>query len=368
MIFGDIARKKLHFLAILAAAFSFVIMPQPGFAQEVATTADEAASSVEEGVAEAQSIADGEVVTDTAVPFESFGPEMIKGQPVNGAIDFQPQFTENGQYAYGMHTYLLMPIIVAISIFVLFLLLWVVARYRKSRNAVPSKTSHNTLIEVIWTVVPVIILVVIAVPSITLIARQYQAPPADAITIKANGYQWYWGYEYVDNGGFEVISNMLTEEQALTAGEPHQLAVDNRMVVPVGVPIRLQTFGVDVIHSFGVPSLWFKLDAVPGRINEKILTIEEEGIYYGQCMELCGARHGYMPITIEARSLADYNAWVQSQPGGMTRAQMEAQAAAAAAQDAESAQDAAEADDAEAEEEAEEAEADAEAEAATDAA
>ena len=341
MIFGDIARKKLHFLAILAAAFSFVIMPQPGFAQEVATTADEAASSVEEGVAEAQSIADGEVVTDTAVPFESFGPEMIKGQPVNGAIDFQPQFTENGQYAYGMHTYLLMPIIVAISIFVLFLLLWVVAKYRESRNAVPSKTSHNTLIEVIWTVVPVIILVVIAVPSITLIARQYQAPPADAITIKANGYQWYWGYEYVDNGGFEVISNMMPEEEAKAAGEPSHLAVDNRMVVPVGVPIRLQTFGADVIHSFGIPSLWFKIDAVPGRINERVLTIQEPGIYYGQCMELCGARHGYMPIAIEARPLEEFNAWVLSQPGGTTP---ELEAAAAAAEAAAAEAEAAEGD------------------------
>ena len=124
---------------------------------------------------------------------------------------------------------------------------------------------------------------------------------------------------------------MLDEADALSAGEPHQLAVDIRMVVPVGVPLRIQTFGADVIHSFGIPSLWFKLDAVPGRINELMLTIDEPGIYYGQCMELCGARHGFMPIAIEARTLEDYNAWVQTQPGGMTREQVQAQAAQEAA-------------------------------------
>ncbi|MDE1467850.1 cytochrome c oxidase subunit II [Aurantiacibacter sp. D1-12] len=363
MIFGDIARKKLSFLALLAAALSFVIVPQSSFAQDATT-------SVDESVAESQSVADGEVVMETdSSAFEHFGPEMIKGQPTSyeddawASMNFQEQYTDNGNYALGMHDKLLMPIITVISLFVLGLLLWVVAKYRKGANPVPSKTSHNTLIEVIWTVVPVIILVVIAVPSITLIARQYAAPPAEAITIKANGYQWYWGYEYVDNGGFEVISNMLDESASLDAGEPYQLAVDNRMVVPVGVPIRLQTFGADVIHSFGIPSLWFKLDAVPGRINEKILTINEEGIYYGQCMELCGARHGYMPIAIEARSMEDYNAWVQAQ-GGMTLEQIADEAAAAAAaeaaeEDAESAEDAAEAGDTEGEAEAEAAEADA---------
>jgi cytochrome c oxidase subunit 2 len=228
-----------------------------------------------------------------------------------------------------LHDALLMPIITVISLFVLALLLWVVVRYNKRSNPVPSRTSHNTLIEVIWTVIPVLILLVIAVPSIRLLAAQYESPPEDAITIKANGYQWYWGYEYVDNGGFEVISNMMSEEDAAAGGYPHQLEVDNRMVVPVGVPIRLQTFGSDVIHSFGVPSLWFKLDAVPGRINEKVLIIDEPGIYYGQCMELCGARHGYMPIAIEARTLEDYNAWVLTQTGGVI-AGAEAAAAEAA--------------------------------------
>ena len=345
MNFGAFARKKLNFLALFVlAALSLGALPQGAMAQEGAVDPD--AVAVEESAAEAPA-------------FEYYGPEMIKGQPVSsdedliGSMTFQPQFTDNGEYALWMHDAILMPIITVISLFVLALLLWVVLKYNKRANTVPSKTSHNTLIEVIWTVIPVLILVVIAVPSITLLARQYQSPPEDAITIKTNGYQWYWGYEYVDNGGFEVISNMLSEEAALEAGEPHQLAVDNRMVVPVGVPLRIQTFGADVIHSFGIPSLWFKLDAVPGRINEKMLTINEPGIYYGQCMELCGARHGYMPIAIEARPLDEFNAWVQTQPGGMTRAQIEAQNAAPAAEDAQSAEDAAEAGDTEAAEEAE---------------
>jgi len=175
---------------------------------------------------------------------------------------------------------------------------------------------------------------VIAVPSITLLAKQYESPPEDAITIKANGYQWYWGYEYLDHGGFEVISNLKDQSASLDAGEPYQLAVDNRMVVPVGVPIRLQTFGKDVIHAFGIPSLWFKLDAVPGRINEKMLIIDEPGIYYGQCMELCGARHGYMPIAIEARPLAEFEEWVRLQPGGAVPSDVASTEAAAAAEPA----------------------------------
>ena len=330
MNFGAFARKKLNFLAVLAlAVLSFTAVPQAAMAQD-----SEDVSLVEGAVAEPLET----TVTESEAPgFEYYGPEMIKGQPVSSEEDllasmtFQPQYTDDGDYALWMHDAILLPLITVISLFVLGLLLWVIVRYNKRRNTVASRTSHNTLIEVIWTVIPVLILVVIAVPSITLLARQYQSPPENAITIKANGYQWYWGYEYVDNGGFEVVSNMMPESDALDAGLPPQLAVDNRMVVPVGVPIRLQTFGADVIHSFGIPSLWFKLDAVPGRINERMLTINEPGIYYGQCMELCGARHGYMPIAIEARPLAEFNAWVQSQPGGMTQAQIAAEAAAAAA-------------------------------------
>jgi len=328
MTLGDLASGKLRSLFLLLAAGLLVALPHGAMAQDGAGAA--AIEAVEVTVDDPGAVAvDGEEAAPEAPAFDHFGPDMIKGQPTDGAYGFQEQYTPNGDYALWMHDAILMPIIVVISLFVLILLGIVVAKYNKRSNPVPSKTSHNTLIEVIWTVVPVIILLVIAVPSITLLARQYESPPEDALTIKANGYQWYWGYEYVDNGGFELISNMLDEEAALAAGEPHQLAVDNRMVVPVGETIRIQTFGADVIHSFGIPSLWFKIDAVPGRINEGTLLIEEPGIYYGQCMELCGARHGFMPIAIEARSRPDFERWLAS-AGGKTRTQLAAEAAAEA--------------------------------------
>lgn len=214
-----------------------------------------------------------------------------------------------------MHDYVLMPVITAIVLLVLFLLIAVMAKFNRRKNPVASKTSHNTVIEVIWTLVPVLILVVIAVPSIRLLAHQYEPAPKGALTVKVTGYQWYWGYTYPDNGGFEVISNMLPPAEAIKRGEQPQLAADNRMVVPAGVPIRLQTTGSDVIHSFAVPSLWFKLDAVPGRINEKVLMINKPGVYYGQCSELCGARHGYMPIVVEAVTKPQFDSWIKSQGG-----------------------------------------------------
>ncbi len=239
------------------------------------------------------------------------------GMPQYGEMDFQKQFSETGQYAKWINNTILLPLIVAISLFVLALLGWVIVRYRRSANAEPSRTTHNTFVEVIWTLVPALILVGIAVPSIDLLAKQYNPPPKGSLTVKATGYQWYWGYTYPDNGGFEVVSNMLPEDQATARGEPYKLAVDNRMVVPAGVPIRMQTTGADVIHSFAVPSLWFKMDAVPGRLNEKELFITKPGVYYGQCSELCGARHGFMPITVEALPPAQFAAWVRAQGGTM---------------------------------------------------
>ena len=221
MIFGEIARKKLQSLAVLAAVVTMALGAQPALAQlnenlsEVET--NPAAQEADAAPGEQTSLTAEETVTEAA-PFDYFGPDRIMGQPVDASEDmlasmqFQPQHTETGEYALWMHDYILIPMVFAISIIVLFLLLWVIGKYRRSANPVPSRTSHNTLIEVIWTVVPVIILVIIAVPSISLLAQQYESPPEDAITIKANGYQWYWGYEYVDNGGFEVISNMLSEE------------------------------------------------------------------------------------------------------------------------------------------------------------
>jgi len=342
--FRDIRRLVIGMLALVALAIAI----QPALATTPSVAAPDTAGEAE---AAAQTPADGEgaetqdAAGEGEAAYEYLGPEWIKGQPTSFEEDpwksmtFQDQYTDDGKYALGMNNYILIPVIVAISAFVLFLLMVVVVRYRRREGREPSRTTHNTLIEVIWTIVPVIILIVIAVPSITLLARQYETPPENAITIKATGYQWYWGYTYPDQGGFEVISNMLPAEEALSAGLPAQLAVDNRMVVPVGVPLRIQTFGADVIHSFAVPSLWFKLDAIPGRLNERMLTIEEPGIYYGQCSELCGARHAYMPIAIEAVPMDRWRQWVLSKGGSFgeeaeTAEQMDIQAPASAAEGA----------------------------------
>lgn len=259
------------------------------------------------------------------------------GMPKAKEIDFQEQFSENGQYAKWINNSILLPIITAISIFVLGLLFWVVIRFNRRANPVPDKTTHNTFIEVAWTLIPVLILLGIAWPSLDLLAKQFKPAPADAVTIKVTGYQWYWGYTYPDHGGFEVVSNMLKNKEDVAAGErfrtdndgPAQLAVDNRMVVPAGVPLRIQTTASDVIHAFAVPSLWFKLDAVPGRLNEKSLTITKPGVYFGQCSELCGARHGFMPISVEALPPEKFAAWVKAQGGAMPGASQALPAAVA---------------------------------------
>ena len=251
--------------------------------------------------------------------------EKSVGMPRSKEMDFQEQFSENGQYAKWINNSILLPLITLISLFVLGLLFFIIIRFRKSANAVPSKTTHNTFIEVVWTLVPVLILLGIAYPSLDLLAKQFKPAGKEAVTIKVTGYQWYWGYTYPDHGGFEVVSNMLKEQGDVGKGDrfrtdndgPKQLAVDNRMVVPAGVPLRIQTTASDVIHAFAVPSLWFKLDAVPGRLNEKALTITKPGVYFGQCSELCGARHGFMPISVEALPPAQFAAWVKAQGGAM---------------------------------------------------
>lgn len=247
------------------------------------------------------------------------------GMPKPKEIDFQEQFSDNGVYAKWINNVILLPIITVISLFVLALLLFIIVRFRRAANPVPSKTTHNTFIEIIWTLVPVLILLGIAYPSLDLLAKQFKPAAKEAVTIKVTGYQWYWGYTYPDHGGFEVVSNMLQEPGVAAKGErartdndgPAQLAVDNRMVVPAGVELRILTTASDVIHAFAVPSLWFKLDAVPGRLNEKSLTITKPGVYFGQCSELCGARHGFMPIAVEALPPEKFAAWVKAQGGQM---------------------------------------------------
>jgi cytochrome c oxidase subunit 2 len=237
------------------------------------------------------------------------------GQP-DGRMGFQDQVTPIGRQAAWFHNQLLMPLITAISLFVLALLLYVIVRYRRSANPVPSRTTHNTLIEVVWTLVPVLILVAIAVPSIKLLANQYNPPKAD-LTVKVIGNQWYWTYQYPDNGDFEIVSNALSDADAKKRGEPRQLAVDERMVVPVGAVVKLIVTSNDVIHAFGVPAFWTKIDAVPGRLNETWFKAERPGLYYGVCYELCGARHGYMPIAVEVVQPRQFAAWVAAKGGTM---------------------------------------------------
>lgn len=250
-------------------------------------------------------------------PPEALKPSPGIGQPMSGEVTFQEQVTANGRYALWFHDDILMPIITVIALFVLALLLYVMVRFRRAANPVPSKVSHHTLIEIIWTLGPVLILVGVAIPSIDLLARQFKPAPKDALTVKVTGYQWYWGYEYPDNGIAEYVSNMLPPEKAVANGEPNLLAVDNRLVLPVGRPIKIIATASDVIHAFSVPALWTKIDAVPGRLNEVNFTIDRAGVYYGQCSELCGARHGYMPIAIEAVPEPQFAQWVASQGGSM---------------------------------------------------
>ncbi len=204
---------------------------------------------------QAAGVADPDAVVDPSSSYTPMAPTEGKGMPVYAGIDVQDQHSEIGKFARGLH-FGLFWVMVVISVFVLALLIWVVVKYNRRANPTPSKTTHNTALEVAWTLVPVLILVGIAIPSISLLARQYETPPEDAVTVKATGYQWYWGYTYPDNGGFEIISNMKDEAQAVAEGEPPQLAVDNRLVLPVGVPIRLQTTGADVDDRRAGRVLW----------------------------------------------------------------------------------------------------------------
>jgi cytochrome c oxidase subunit 2 len=206
------------------------------------------------------------------------------------------------------HGFLLV-VITVITLFVLALLLTVMVRFNARANPVPSRTTHNTFIEIAWTLIPIMILMVIAVPSFKLLFLQLNVPPAD-LTVKATGNQWYWTYSYPDNGQFQFDSLMLKEDQR-KPDQPRLLAVDNEMVVPVNKIVRVITTGSDVIHSFAVPSFGIKIDAVPGRINETWFKATREGVYYGQCSELCGKNHAFMPIEVRVVSEQAFAAWVE---------------------------------------------------------
>ena len=233
------------------------------------------------------------------------------GQPTPGAIDLQPGVTPLRDDAIFFHNWILMPIITAITLFVLALLLWCVFRYNKKANPIPAKWSHNTVIEVVWTLVPVLILVFISIFSFRLLFN-YNDMPKPYMTIKATGYQWYWGYEYPDAGVGEFVSNILPEDKAKAAGKPYKLAATEPLVVPVNQVVRVLVTGADVIHAFAVPSFGIITDAVPGRVNETWFKVDRVGTFYGSCRELCGIDHAFMPIEVKVVTQPEFDAWVAS--------------------------------------------------------
>ena len=261
-----------------------------------------------------------------APAFDHAAPTPGIGMP-DGRMGLQDQFTPVGREASAFHNNWLLALCAAMSLLVLALLIWAMIKYRRSANPTPSRTSHNTLVEVIWTLVPVLVLVAIAVPSIRLIRHQYSPPPAD-LTVKVIGNQWYWSYQYPDNGGFEIVSNMLKERGEVPAGTrfrtdadgPRLLAVDERLVIPAGAVVKFIVTSNDVIHSFALPAFWTKTDANPGILNETWVKVDKPGVYFGQCSELCGARHAFMPIAIEVVTPERFAQWVATKGGTMPAA------------------------------------------------
>jgi cytochrome c oxidase subunit 2 len=256
--------------------------------------------------------------------------EDLVGQPTPGAIDLQPGVTPLRHDAIFFHNAILLPIITAITLLVLGLLVWCAVRYNRKANPIPAKWSHNTAVEVIWTLAPVLILVFISIFSFKLLFAYHDMPKPD-LTIKATGYQWYWGFEYPDQKIPEFVSNILPEDQAKAKGVPYRLAATQPIVVPVNKTVRVLVTGADVIHAFAVPSFGVIMDAIPGRVNETWFKVDRIGTYYGQCRELCGVDHAFMPIEVHVVSQADFDAWVASKHGTTAAATPTTVAAAATA-------------------------------------
>ena len=228
-------------------------------------------------------------------------------QPVDWQLGFQKAASETMRDIVNFHDKLLLPIIIAISVFVLFLMVYACIRFRASANPVPSKRTHNVAVEVLWTLIPCLILIVMAVPSFKILYKQDAIPKAD-ITVKAIGYQWYWGYEYPDENIF--FDSYMIETKDLKENEPRLLAVDNELVVPVNKVVKVMITANDVLHAWALPSFGVKRDAVPGRINETWFKAEKVGTYYGQCSELCGIKHAFMPITVKVVTEEEYEDWL----------------------------------------------------------
>ena len=233
--------------------------------------------------------------------------EAFANQPTDWQLGFQNAASQSMREIVSFHNYLLLPIIIAISVFVLFLMLYACVRFRASANPNPSKRTHNVAVEVLWTLIPCLILIVMAVPSFKILYKQDAIPKAD-LTIKAIGYQWYWGYEYPDEN--IIFDSYMVETKDLKENQPRLLTVDHEVVVPVNKVVKVLITANDVLHAWALPSFGVKRDAVPGRINETWFKAEKVGTYYGQCSELCGIQHAFMPITVRVVSQEDYVEWL----------------------------------------------------------
>ncbi|HEX4179750.1 MAG TPA: cytochrome c oxidase subunit II [Caulobacteraceae bacterium] len=247
----------------------------------------------------------------TGISVQARADELI-GQPTPGGIGLQPAASIMKHKAAFFHNVILLPIITAISLLVLALLLIIVVRYNTRANPTPAKWSHNTVVEVIWTTVPVLILMFIAIFSFQLLYA-YNTMPKPGLTVKVTGYQWYWGYEYPDQKLSEYTSNVLSEADAKAKNLPYLLETDHPMVVPVHTNVRLLITGADVIHDFGLPAFGLKTDAVPGRVNQTWFNAERVGTFYGQCDQLCGTNHAFMPIEVKVVTQPEFDAWMASQ-------------------------------------------------------
>jgi cytochrome c oxidase subunit II len=228
-------------------------------------------------------------------------------KPKNWQLGFQDPASQGMTEIVSFHNNILLPIIIAISVFVLFLMIYVCIRFRASRNPNPSKTTHNVAVEVLWTLIPCLILIVMAVPSFKILYKQDTIPKAD-VTVKAIGYQWYWGYEYPDEN--IIFESYMIKEEELKENQPRLLTVDNEVVVPVNKVVKVLITANDVLHAWALPSFGVKRDAVPGRINETWFKAEKVGTYYGQCSELCGIQHAFMPITVRVVTDEEYAIWL----------------------------------------------------------
>ena len=245
------------------------------------------------------------IITIVFLPFSAFANEGISE---NWQLSFQEPATDLMSDIISFHSYILMPIITGISLLVLGLLLYIMFRFNSKRNVVASTTTHNTVIEILWTVIPVILLIIIAIPSFRLLYVSETIPKAD-LTIKAIGNQWYWTYEYPDYEDIVFDANMLLENE-LSDPKLRLLETDTQIVVPVNKVVKLQITSADVLHAWTIPAFGVKMDAVPGRLNETWFKANKEGIYYGQCSELCGPKHAFMPINVKVVSESEFNDWL----------------------------------------------------------